>query len=170
MARAVSKKMVSATIYGFNADIEFELDDNGMPKPNVVIQCDGNPSQNKARILLERECNTKNVMVMNIDIDESKLNVSSEDFYNHSEKCEDGVNYGREFVTRVFKITAVGGFYFDDNGIHAFGTTYFDVTTDNKLLNWCRELFDTERVTITTNEVIEEKRYMKRDDYLKLAK
>ena len=171
MARAISKKMVSATIYGFDATKEFQLDESGNPIANVVIQCDGNPSENKARILLERECGTKNVMVMNIEIDESKLNASSEDFYNHSEKCEEGVNYGREFITRIFKVTAVGGFYFDnDNKLQPFSTTYFDVTTDSKLLNWVRDVFDTNRVTITASEVIEEKRYMKRDDYFNLAK
>ena len=175
MARSITKKVASATIYGFNADIDFEIGDDGFPIPNVTIECDGNPTENKARILLEKKCNTKNVMLIKIEVDETKINVDPNDFYLNSSLCVDGENYDRNFVTKVFKITSVGGFYFADgkNGdkqMHSFSDDYVGVTTDNKLLNYYKDVFDSSRLTITTTDIHDEKRFMLKSEYLKLAK
>ena len=131
---------------------------------------DGNPSVNKARLMAQKFCGSKNIMVMKIETDETKLSVSPEDFIAHSHICEEGVSYGREFVTQTFKLTSVWGFYLDtEKGMQKFHTFYEGETTESKLLNKIREWYGNTAI-ITDWTVSDERRYMKREEYLELAK
>ena len=169
MARSVTKSLASATIYVFDPSRDFSIGEDGMPLPNRKFVCDGNPSENKARILAEKHCKSKNVMVVRIEVDETKLNVTPETFYANSEECDPDATYGREFVTQTFKITLINGFYIDTAGMHSFTVDYFGVTTDSKLLSYVREQFG-QRATITHAAIVEERRYMTRERYIELAK
>lgn len=169
MARKVSKSLSNATIYVFDPSQPFEIDTNGLPKPNVIVNADGNPSANKARLLAQKACGSKNVMVVSIDVDETKLSVAPDVFMANSSVCVDGATYGHDVVTQVFKITKVGGFYFGENGMEQFATVYNGTTTENKMLNFVRDLFGPTAV-ITTSKVVEERRWMSRAHYLALAK
>ena len=169
MARTISKNISSATIFVLDPSKEFELDENGMPKPNVLFHADGIPSANRARLLAQKFCNSKNVMVVRIDVDETKLRVDPDTFIARSYICEDGKAYGREYVTQTFKITYIYGFYMDTDGMKQFSEFYSGETTDNKLLNFAREKYG-QTAIITNKTVIDERRYMTRDEYLALAR
>ena len=169
MARTISKSIASATIYILDPSKEFKTDENGMPVANVTMYLDGNPSENKARIAAQKFCGSKNVMVLNIDVDETKLSVSPDVFIAHSKVCADGATYGREYITQTFKVTYIDGFYMDERGMHTFATAYNGETTQSKLLNYVRGTFG-QNAVITLTTVIDERRYMARDDYMKLAK
>ena len=169
MARTVSKSIASATIYALNPAKPFEVDANGMPKANVEFAADGNPSPNKARILAEKYCKTKNVMVLRVEVDETKLSVNPEVFITNSEICKDGATYGREYITQTFKITTLQGFYMDEKGMHQFTDIYNGETTDNKLLNYARDLFG-QTTVITAKKVVDERRFMTRERYMELAR
>ena len=170
MARKVSKSIASAIIRVLDPSKDFETDEKGMPIANVEFATDGNPSANKARILAEKYCKSKNVMVLAIEVDETKLTVSPDVFIANSEICKEGETYGREFITQTFKVTNIAGFYIDpENGMQEFDTTYDGETTENKLLNYVRDLFG-QMAVITMSEVNDERRYMTREKYLSLAK
>lgn len=170
MARTVSKSLASATIYVLNPAEEFNVDENGMPIANVVFSVEGNPSQNKARILAEKYCESRNIMVLNIDVDESKLSVAPDVFIANSDICEEGKSYGREYVTQTFKITHIDGFYMDtDKGIQRFDVYLEDKTTDSKMLKFVREQYGN-TACITSSVVIDERRFMTRERYLELAR
>ena len=169
MARTVSKSIASATVYILDPMKHFETDENGMPVANVEMHLDGNPTQNKARLAAQKFCASKNVMVMRIDVDETKLNVSPDVFIAHSKICGDGATYGREYVTQTFKVTYIDGFYMNDNGMQKFSAFYSGETTANKLLNYARETYG-QTAIITSKSVKDERRYMLREDYLKLAR
>lgn len=169
MARSISKKVNSATIYVLDPSKSFEVDDNGMPKANVTIEVDGAPTDNKARIIAQKECGSKNVMVLDVVIDTNKLTVSPDVFRMHSSVCVEGETYGREYVTQEFKITYIDGFYMSDEGMQPFSTTYNGVTTDSKLLNYAREVNNNTAI-ITNKRVETERRYMTREKYIELGK
>ena len=170
MARTVTKSMASATVYALDATKAFETDENGMPKPNLVFNIDGNPTANRARIAAQKTAGHKNVMVVSIDVDESKVRVAPATFYANSNICKDGETYGREFVTQTFKLTKVSGFYIDDEtgNMTPYTNTYFGVTTDSKLLKAMRDSYGMTAI-ITAKPIIEERRYMARDKYMELA-
>ena len=168
MARIINKTIASATIHYFIPSKPFEVDENGMPKANETLFVDGNPSPNKARILGEKAFKTKNLMVVSIEVDETKLKVEPMVFLAHSDVCEDGVSYSREFVTQQFEYTRIWGFCFEDGNMKPFEATYEGKTTANKLLNYVRETHG-QTAVITNSEVCTERRYMPRSKYLELA-
>lgn len=168
MARIINKTIASATIRYFIPSKPFEVDENGMPKPNETLFVDGNPSQNKARILGEKAFKTKNLMVVSIEVDETKLKVDPLVFLAHSDVCEDGATYSREYVTQQFEYTRIWGFTFEDGAMKPFEMTYEGKTTANKLLNYVREKYS-QAAVITNSEVCTERRYMTRAKYLELA-
>ena len=169
MSRTVTKSIASATVYVLDPSKDFEIDANGMPVANVTFELDGNPSPNRARIQAEKVCKSKNVMVLNIEVDETKIKVDPAIFMAHSEVCKPDTAYGREYVTQTFKITNVKGFYMDvESGLTNFEFEYMGVTTDSKLLKAARDKYGMQAV-VTVKNVIEERRYMTRDKYLALA-
>lgn len=169
MARTISKSIASATIYVLDATKPFDTDENGMPVANRSLQCDGAPSMNKARILAEKAFGTKNLMVLSIDVDETKLKVDPTTFYANSQPCVDGEVYGREFVTQTLKVTTITVFYVDGGIPKTVELVYNGETTPSKLLKFARE--NTSQTAVVTSSVVnEERRYMTREDYLKLAR
>lgn len=169
MARTVTKNLASATIYVLDATRAFDVDENGVPLANAIFTMDGNPSPNRARIESERRFKTKNLMVLKIEVDETKLRVSPEAFYVDSRVCEEGVSYGREYVTQTFKVTYLDGFAMGEAGMVPFHLFYAGETTDNKLLNYAREVVNSSAI-VTQKRVVEERRYMPRERYMELAR
>lgn len=169
MARTISKSIASATVYILDPMKEFKLDENGVPIANVIMHLDGNPSANKARIAAEKFCKSKNIMVTKIEVDETKLTVSPDVFIAHSKICKENETYGREYITQTFKVTYIDGLFMDENVMKVFNVEYNGETTQNKLLNYVRETFN-QTAIITNTKVLDERRYMLREDYLKLAK
>ena len=169
MARTVTKSLASATIYVLNATKPFEVDENGIPMPNVIFTMDGNPSPNRARIAAEKHCKTKNIMIMRIDVDETKLRVDPHVFYVNSALCDEDSSYGREYVTQTFKVTYLDGFAMSDDGMTPFHVFYAGETTDNKLLNYAREIVNPSAI-VTQKRIVEERRYMTRERYMELAR
>lgn len=168
MARSISKSIASATIFVFDPGTRYELDENGMPKANRKFTVDGNPSENAARIQAQKRYG-KNVLVLGIQVDETKLTVSPETFIANSEICVAGETYTREYVTQTFKVTRFGGFYTDADGLHQFAYEFAGETTANKLRNMACERTGSQNTVITSTEVVEERRYMARSKYLELA-
>jgi hypothetical protein len=128
----------------------------------------GNPSDNRARIQAQKLFG-KNVMVISVDVDETKLNVSPSDFIANSKVCKPNESYGREYITQTFKVTTIKGFYTDKDGMHIMNLTYSGTTTDNKLRNFACDYYDTLNVVITNTTVTDERRYMTRERYMQLA-
>lgn len=169
MSRTVSKSISAATVFVFDPSIEFTLDENGFPLPNRSFELNGNPSNNRARIQAQKLFG-KNVLITNVQVDESKLSVPPAVFVAHSDVCKTGETYGREYITQTFKITHISGFYTDDNGMHMLeNCEYFGTTTANKLRNFVCDMYQTQNVVITSSEIKDERRYMTRELYLKLA-
>ena len=168
MARTVSKSLASATVYVFDPSTEFELDENGMPKPNRNFKLDGNPSANVARIQAQKLYG-KNVLVCSVEVDETKLSVAPSVFIANSDICKEGESYGREYVTQTFKITEISGFYIGTEGMTKFEYEFAGETTQNKLLNMICDKYQTRNAVITSSTVKDERRYMTRDKYLELA-
>lgn len=169
MARAIAKNTAKATIYAFDATRDFELDESGMPKANLVVFATGKPSAAKAQRLVEVKAGHKNVMVLNVEVEETALSLDSETFRRNSLPCVAGVSYGHDYVCQTFKVTKMRGFYLDaEKGLQQFEDTYNGATTPNKLLNFARSLFP--NATITNTVVEEEKRYMLKEQYIELAK
>lgn len=169
MARTISKAIASATVYVFDPSTNFELDENGMPMANRTFQLDGNPSENKARIQAQQRFG-KNVMVLAVEVDETKLRIAPATFIANSEICKPDTTYGREYITQTFKVTTVSGFYTDADGLHQFSEVYAGETTANKLRNWVCDKFNTQNAVVANATVSEERRYMSRETYLELAK
>ena len=168
MARRISKNLASATIFVFDPSTEYELDENGMPKANRKFTVDGNPSDNAARIQAQKRYG-KNVLVLAIHVDETKLTVSPDTFIANSKVCVEGETYTREFVTQTFKVTRFYGFYTDESGLHKFTYEFAGETTANKLRNMACERTGSQNTVITSTEIVEERRYMTRAKYLELA-
>ena len=168
MARKVTKSVSSATIFGFDPSKDFETGEDGFPIPNVVISADGNPTDNKARLLLEKHTGNKNVMVIRIEVDETKLSVGPNVFVVNSSPCIEGETYGREYITQTFKRTYLEGFYIDGT-MHTFQLDFVGTSTPNKNLALVRTEFGVQAV-ITKTEVVEERRFMTREKYLELAR
>ena len=169
MARSISKSLASATVYVFDPSIAFELDENGNPKPNREFKIDGNPSLNAARIKAQKLYG-RNILVTDVQVDETKLTVSPTDFLMHSSVCLDGESYGREFVTQTFKITTYRGWYMSEDGMTAFENEYVGETTQSKLQTHAIASTGTKNTVITDVTVREERRFMSRDKYMELAK
>lgn len=173
MARSINTLSAAATIYGIDPSKELKFDETGMPMPNVVIKANGNPSETRAFNLLAQHCKSKNVMVHHIDVDTNKLKVPSDVFLTHSKVCEKNVTYGHDYVVQTFKKSVLTGFYKDAKGkMHQFEEAYYVVTTVmNKLLNLVKDAHeDATFVMITKTDVVEEKRYMTKEEFMDLAK
>ena len=170
MARTITKGIASATIYALDPTKKFDVDENGMPKANVVFATDGNPTSNKARLLAEKFCKSRNVMVLDVVVDETKLNVAPDVFYSNSAICLNGNTYGREYVTQTFKTTWIWGFAMGENGMESIEDCYMGVTTESKLLNYVRKNAGTQNCIITRTEIREQRRYMTRDKFMELAR
>lgn len=169
MARAIAKNTAKAIIYAIDATQAFDVDENGMPKANVTVYATGKPSAAKAQRLVETRVGHKNVMILNIEVEETALSLDSETFRRNSLPCVAGVSYGHDCVCQTFKVTKLRGFYLDtEKGLQQFEDTYNGTTTPNKLLNFARSLFP--NATITNTIVEEEKRYMLKERYIELAK
>lgn len=170
MSRTVTKSLATATVYALDATKEFETDANGMPIANLVFNIDGNPTANRARIAAQKAAGHKNVMIMSIEVDETKVKVSPTTFYANSSRCKEGETYGRDYVTQTFKLTEVSGFYIDDEtgNMTPYANTYFGMTTDSKLLKAMRDTYGMTAI-ITAKPIVEERRYMARDKYMELA-
>ncbi len=170
MARTVTKSLASATVYALDATQPFTTGANGMPEPNLVFNIDGNPTSNRARIAAQKAAGHKNVMVLRVDVDESKVKVSPATFYANSNLCVSGESYGREYVTQTFKVTRAKGFYIDaeSGAFEQFTHNYFGVTTDSKLLKAVRDVYGMNAV-ISDTVIEEQRRYMSREDYMELA-
>ena len=169
MARSISKGIAASIIYVFDPSKHFDVGEDGMPLPNVTIACDGRPSPNKARIIAERECKSKNVMVLSIVTDETKLTISPDVFIANSTACVNGASYGHDTIVQTFKTTTVSGFYMDENGMKSFSVTYVGTTTQNKLLNFVRDEVSPNAV-ITRTDVMDCKRWMPKTLFMELAK
>lgn len=170
MSRTVTKSLATATVYALDATKPFETDSNGLPIANLVFNIDGNPTANRARIAAQKAAGHKNVMVMTIDVDETKVKVSPATFYANSSLCKENESYGREYITQTFKLTKVSGFYIDDESgnMTPYTNTYFGVTTDSKLLKAMRDTYGMTAI-VTSKPIVEERRYMARDKYMELA-
>lgn len=170
MARTVSKSIASATIYALDAAKAFDID-NGKPVANLVFTMDGNPSENKARIEASKMAGHKNVMILDIMVDETKVSVDPHVFMMNSSLCVEGESYGREYVTQTFKTTYYRGWYTDESGnMVAFENCYFGETTDSKLRKHAIDACGTQNVIITDKVVKDERRFMRREKYMSLAK
>lgn len=169
MARSISKGIAASVIHVFDPSKEFTVDSDGMPLPNVFINCDGKPSPNRARIIAERECKSKNVMVLHIVTDETKLTVAPDVFIANSTPCVDGESYGHDTIVQTFKTTTISGFYMNEEGMKSFSITYIGMTTQNKLLNYVREEVAPNAV-ITRTDVMDCKRWMTKAKFMELAK
>ena len=169
MARSISKGIAASVIHVFDPSKDFDIDGNGMPLPNVFINCDGKPSPNKARIIAERECKTKNIMVLDIVTDETKLTISPDVFIANSKACENGVSYGHDTIVQTFKTTTISGFYMNADGMKPFIVMYVGTTTQNKLLNFVRDEVAPNAV-ITRTDVMDCKRWMSKARFMELAK
>ena len=171
MARSISINDNASTIYGFTPTREIVMGENGFPMPNIVISAPGKVSDNKARILLEKEAKTKNVMLVRVETDETKLSVSADDFIINSRRVLDGESFGHDYIVREFKITEFSGWLIDEQGFHEFKDEYPGTTTANKLLNYARELFGpTATINPSSVNVTTEKRVMTRAKYAEIAK
>lgn len=172
MARTISKSISSATINVLDPSKSFKTDVNGMPIANVSFVLDGNPTMNKARIAAQKFCGSKNVMVLSIDVDETKLTVSPDVFIANSSVCDPNEVYGREYVTQTFKITTYHGFYIDPENCSMvqFENCYFGETTANKLLKHAQDAAGTLNCVVTDSSVSDERRYMSREKYMQLAR
>lgn len=169
MARTVSKSIASATVYVLDATKAFDIKD-GKPIANVVLNMDGNPSMNKARIEAAKTLGHKNIMILDIQVDETKVSVSPDVFMMNSSVCVEGESYGREFVTQTFKVTFYRGWYTDNDGtMVAFENAYMGETTDAKLRKHAIEACGTQNVIITEKTVKDERRFMRREKYMSLA-
>ena len=167
--RKISKGIATSIINIIDPNKDMSFDENGFPLPNVTMEVSGTPSMNKARILAQREFG-RNVMVVSVDTDESKLTLDSETFYAHSSKCENGATYGHDMVTLTFKVTQAQGFAMTSEGMKPFDFEMVGTTTANKLHNAVCDATGSTNVIITTTNVVEERRYMSREQYVELAK
>lgn len=170
MARTISKSISAATIYALDASQPFDTDDNGMPIANMVFTMDGNPTQNRARLEACKQAGHKNVMILQIVIDETKLKVSPDVFVSNSKICKPDTVYGREYVTQTFKVTFYRGFAMTENGMESFEDAFVGETTPAKLLKLARDRYQSQSVVVTESNVSEQRRYMTRDKYLELAR
>lgn len=170
MTRTVTKAISSATVYALDPSKPFDTDDNGMPLPNLVFAIDGNPTSNRARIAAQKAAGHKNVMVLRVDVDESKVKVAPATFYANSSICVSGESYSREYVTQTFKVTRIHGFYIDaeTGAFEPFTHNYFGVTTDSKLLKAVRDVYGLNAV-ISETVIEEQRRFMTRETYMELA-
>ena len=167
MARKVTKSIVKSTVYGLNPSAPFDTDENGFPIANVTLLVQGNPSQNQAYLKLAKFCGSKNVMVIDIVADETKISIDPFTFYAHSKACIEGISYGREYITQTFKITEYDVLYMSSEGMKYGSGFYIGETTQSKLLNYARESHP--NCIITQTRVIDERRFMTRNEYLELA-
>ena len=170
MARRVTKNIASAHVYALDGTKDFKVDDDGMPLPNVDFYMDGNPHPNRARMAAEKYVGHKNIMVIKVDVDETKVSVSPDRFYQYSSPCLEGISYGHDTITATFEFTTVRGFYMDAEGMHQFEEQYPGVTTDARLLNHIRELKGTQMAAITSKQITEDRRWMYKTEYLALAR
>lgn len=171
MARAISINDNASTIYGFTPTREITIGDDGFPMPNIIIAAPGKVSDNKARLLLEKEVKTKNVMLVRVEFDETKLSLSAEDFIINSRRVLNGESFGHDSIVREFKITEFAGWYMDEHGFHNFTDEFPGTTTTNKLLNYARDLFGpTATINPDSVNVTTEKRVMTRAKYSEIAK
>ena len=171
MARSISINDNASTIYGFTPTRKITIGESGFPIPNVIISTPGKLSDNKARILLEKEAKTKNVMLVRVETDETKLSVSAENFVINSRRVLDGESFGHDYIVREFKITEFSGWFIDEHGFHEFSDEFPGTTTANKLLNYARELFGpTATVKPDSVKITTEKRVMTRAKYAEIAK
>lgn len=170
MARTINKSIVESTICVLDPSIKFEIDENGMPIANRFIDVSGAPSMNAARIKAQKAFG-KNVMVIEVRTDESKIQLDPKTFYGCSFEVKDGETLTRDYVSQTFKFTRIMGYASDmKTGMLApFTLLYFGVTTDSKLHNFACESLDSSNVCIASKEVVEERRAMERNKYLKLA-
>ena len=165
MARSISKSLASAKIYVLNPNKSIEFDENGAPIPNDSFEMDGNPSQKKAELTAYKKFGTKNIMVLRIDVDETKLTVNPDVFFVNASPCEDGKTYGREYVTQTFKSTSYK--FITASGVKE--GMYFGTTTFNKLLSYVRESEPNAILIPDSISVIDTRYYMTREKYMSLA-
>ena len=168
--RKVTKAIASSTINVVDTNKELQFDVEGNVLPNVQINVDGIPTENRARLIAEKHCKHKNVMVLSIDVDENKLTLSAETFIMCGTVCEPNTVYGREYITQTFKFTSYNGIAIIDGKQKPISDIYIGETTPNKLLKAARENYDSDKVIITNTQVVESRYYLKREKYLELAK
>ena len=170
MARSISKSIASAIVYILDPTVEFDIVD-GKPVANTTMLLDGNPSMNKALIEAQKFCGHKNVMVLDIKVDETKVTVSPAAFMLNSRVCIEGQSYGREYITQTFKVTYYRGWYIDSDGnMVNFENAYNGETTDSKLRKHAIDACGSKNIVITEKTVKEERRYMRREKYMELAR
>ena len=170
MARAITKSLASSIVFGLDANKEFDMTDDGAIIPNVTVQCDGVPSETKALNLLAKKVGHRNVMVLNVQTDETKLSLSAAGFLMNSMVCKENEVYGHDFVTQTVKITVYNGFAVVDGKPQPFIGEWIGETTKAKVLKAERDARNSRNVVVTSMQVKEERRYMSRELYLKLAK
>ena len=169
MGRTINKNMSSSTVYAIDANKPIEQDENGVIVANMVFQVEGVCSENKARIRAEKLAGHKNVMIMFVDVDETKLTVNPDVFYYNSSPCRDGVSYGREYVTQSFTNLSVNGLYKGEDGIlKPFVYNIPNEMADSRVLSYMREAYGKDAVILNIERETE-KRYMLRTKYIELA-
>ena len=164
MARTISKNVATATIYVLDPNKAYTLDNNGMPIANVTIDVNGAPSRARAERIAREYCDSKNVMVMRIDVDETKLNVDPDTFILNSSVCAAGATYGREYKVQTFDVMHVT--VFDGTTLSTF--TINGNMAASRLLNYVREM-TTPNAVVLNREDVQERRYMSVERYMALA-
>lgn len=163
MARTIKKAIIESIITVAYIDENDEYKEGQIPVK-------GRPTENRALIIAQKKYG-KNAMVLDIETDETSISISPVAFLAHSEVCEEGETYGREFVTQTFEITSFNVKYRTKAGMMETTLFYDGKTTVSKLRNFAIEKLDTKNVLVLPNtiEVTQERRYMTKSAYLQLA-
>ena len=174
MARAISKNSVTSTIFGLNCNVEFDIDENGQPIPNVTItNISGKVSNAQAFKMLVNKCNHNNVMVLDIVHTVNTNSVSAITFYENSFVLPINATTNHDIITREFTITKMNVMVLTSAGVMFDTINYLGKTTQNKQLKYVRDIAMVKGsfvkgVTIKSVELITEKRAMSVTRYMSL--
>ena len=165
MARAITKVFGSTT----TSVIAKYMSDGKLTEKTFTAN--GKKSENAMRINIRKELGTTNFYMVPDTLayteggDEKQYSMSSETFVAHAKECEDGVSYGREFVTATVKTSDY--LIFGDGGeqhIMLDGTP-----ADSRARKGIADIIGSDNFIVISCEVAEKRLYMSKADFCELA-